>query len=130
MPPPGGGDTPGVLPPQGAAVPMPVRAAGDHAVGIDVCRACAIALQKQAIPKLQVGSKEAQAAMKAFETLGQIFHLGDQGKEDAVDPMQRVQQAIAANRMRGRMPQGGGGQAPPVGAPMPNRGPVPMGAGV
>jgi hypothetical protein len=103
---------------------MPVKAAGDHAVGMDILRAVAKAL-REAVHKLG-DTKEGHEAAKIYVQLGNMVHMGDQGKEDAVDPMQRVQQAIAARKQAQMGPPGGAGAPPPGAQPAPNRGPIPM----
>jgi hypothetical protein len=103
---------------------MPVKAMGDHARGIDLLRGVSKAL-RMAISLLQPGSKESDAAVEAFQKIGRTIHMGDQGKEDAVDPMQRVQQAIMARRMMGARPPGQPGAPPMAAPPQPNRGPIP-----
>jgi hypothetical protein len=122
----GPSDSPGVLPPQGAGVPMSIKAAGDHAVGMDIMRAILKGL-REAVRRLG-DSKEGNVAAEMLVKAGHMFAHAEGGKEDSVDPMQRVQQAIQARRVQQQGPQQG---APPMGAgaPMPNRGPVPMGAG-
>jgi hypothetical protein len=121
-PPPG--QQQGVLPPQGAGVPMQVKAAGDHAVGMDILRAVAKAM-REAIHKLG-DSPESHKAAKIYTQLGEMVQMGDQGKEDAVDPMQRVQQAIMARKSSQMGAPGGGGGPPPNVQPQPNSGPIPM----
>jgi len=119
------GDSSGVLPPQGAGVPMRVNALGDHAVGMDMMRAIMKALP-EAIKKLG-NTKEGAAAAKMY-ALGQPFNISGAGHADQVDPMRQIAQAIQARRMQNKVPPQ---TAPPgqAGPPMPNRGPVPMSAG-
>ena len=119
-PPPGQG--PGILPPQGAGVPMPVRQLGAHGSGIDILRAVHKAL-KQAVGMLIPGSKEESTTIQCLQAIGKIVHTGEQGKEDAVDPMQRVQQAIQMRKMANQPSPGG---PPPMAQPQPNTGPIPM----
>lgn len=121
--PPGGGG-PGVLPPQGAAVPMQVKAAGDHAVGMDILRAVTKAI-REAIRRLG-DSKESHEAAEIYIKLGRMVNTGDQGKEDSVDPMQRVTQAIQARKASQQGPPGGPGPPPGAAPPQPNPGPIPM----
>ena len=135
----GGGPRPGVLPPQGAGVPMPLRAAGNFARGMTIMRAV-VAAMRHAIPDL-ADTKEGAEAAKFLHQMSGVFGAREAGgKEDQVDPIMRVQQAIAARRASaggpppggppgGGMPMGPGALPPPVGAapPMPPRGPVPFG---
>ena len=112
---------------------MQLRAAGDHAVGMDIMMAIMKAL-REAINKLGM-SPEADVAMEMMMKGKKMFQRKAGGQEDSVDPMQRVQQAIAMNRMAQARPgnaPGGMPGMPPMGgvpAPMPARGPVPMGGG-
>ena len=111
-----GGGPPGVLPPQGAAVPMAVRPAGEHANGMDIMRAVLKAM-REALTKLGP-SKEGELVAEALVKLNKIFSRPEGGKEDSVDPHMRIAQAIAENRrtqMPPPMPPGG----MPPGAPPP-----------
>jgi len=117
------GQGPGILPPQGAGVPMQVKALGAHSAGIDILRACHMALKK-CLGMLMPGSKEESAAIQSLQTIGKVVHTGEQGKEDQVDPIQRVQEAIAMRRMGQQGPPQGA--PPPPAPPQPNTGPVPM----
>ena len=105
---------------------MPVKPMGDHAVGMDIMHAIMKAL-KEAVNKLMPASKEQETAMKMMMEGNKLFQRKEGGKEDSVDPMQRVARAIAMNRQQAaQKPQGAPGQPP---MPAPNRGPVPTTAG-
>ena len=129
-----GGNAPGVLPPQGGAVPMPIKAAGDHAVSLDKMISV-MKVIRDAIPGFG-DSKEGICATEMLIHGAKCFSVQREGgKEDTVDPMQRVTQAILARRAMNKAPMAGGpppgmppgaGSAPP---PMPLRGPVPMPTG-
>lgn len=126
-----GGAPPAGLPPQGAAVPMPVRAAGNHAQGMSIMTAALKAI-RMAIPLLG-DSKEGSLAAEILVKGHNVFSVAEGSKDEAVDPVNRVTQAIMARRMQQRAPAGppgappgGPGGPPPAMAP---RGPIPAGPG-
>ena len=109
---PGAPKGPGILPPNAGAVPQSVQAVGEEAHGTDIVRAAMKALA-EALPKFSGNHELSNVILKAFTELAKKFHAPADDKEDQVDSLKNVNEAISMRKMGGG--QGPGGPPPPPG---------------
>ncbi len=109
--PPGLPKGPGILPPNGGAVPQSAKADGEEAHGTDIVRAAMKALA-EALPKFSGNHELSNVVLKAFTELAKKFHAPNDEKDEQVDSLKNVNEAISMRRM-------GGGQGPGGPPPMP-----------
>jgi hypothetical protein len=109
----GSSPTTGVLPPNGGAIPSAnVKQIGKEAVGIDVVRACILALENQAIPNI-FDREFKNAVHEAVVKLSR--YVPSPGEhDDHAGSTRKITEAILARRAAAGGGPGAGGGPPPT----------------